>query len=239
MIGKMKERARKQPGAAGQSLRIGLEGGEVLLRFGDGGNCFNLNSLARPAAATGEQGQRPQADPADFARLLAAAGIPTVEASALAQATATRMQQTGMLWADASEWVTVPGVRHAHWLAAGALLCALPGREAASVNVNSLQPAQAPLLVAMGLGPDEARRALAARPAEGWGSAGEFWQQASGTGVPDTAAAQTLGTTSRWVKLYLVARTGRAVAGRELLLDTIAEPARVAANRWIAVGGQP
>ncbi len=242
LAGQLKARARRQPDALTHPIAITTDGGVAELRFSDGGNCFNLNSLGRQSASAlgaTSSGQQTQAGPADFARLLAAAGIPATEADALAQATAARLRQTGMLWADASEWVTVPGVTAAHWQAAGALLCALPNHEAAAININSLSPAQAPILAAMGLGADEARRALAARPAGGWGTAGEFWQQASASGVPGTAAAQTLGTRSRWLDVSIVANAGAASAERKLLLDTRTDPARVAASTWIAIREQP
>jgi general secretion pathway protein K len=232
LVAQVKAQSVRQAGRLDAALAIPVGGGRVDVRFRDGGSCFNLNSLVPPPAGAGGASQPAQARPQDFARLLAAAGIPLLEADTLAKATANRLAATGMLWADASEWAQVPGVSAAHWRAAGALLCALPNREAAALNINSLTPEKAPLLAAMGLGPDEARRALAGRPAEGWASAGDFWQQASGSGIPDSPGAQVVGTTSRWVAVTLVATTSRARVSRELLLDTIRQPALVAASSW-------
>jgi len=164
--------------------------------------------------------------------MLAAAGIPDLEADALSKATAVRLASSRSLWADASEWTMVQGVTAAHWQAVGQLLCALPNREASALNINSLTADKAPLLVAMGLGPDEARRALANRPREGWTSATDFWLEASPGGTPDTAGAQVVGTTSRWIRVSLLATTARARVGRELLLDTLRQPATVAASTW-------
>lgn len=235
LIHPLKAQARGRPGLLQAPIRVPLGEGEVELRFSDGGNCFNLNSLARAQTTASAGEMQAQSRAADFARLLTAAGIPQIEAATVAQATATRLSQTGMLWADASEWVTVPGVTAKHWQAAGPLLCALPNREVTAININSLRPDQAPLLTSMGLGADEARRALTSRPPEGWNSAGEFWQQATANGTPDTAAAEMVGVSSRWIDLSLVARTPRGAVGRELLLDTARQPARVAASRWMAV----
>jgi general secretion pathway protein K len=239
IIHQLKAQARGRPGLLQQPIRVPLGAGQVELRFSDGGNCFNLNSLARAQATASTGETQAQSRSADFTRLLVAAGIPSIEASTVSQATASRLSQTGMLWADASEWTTVPGVTAKHWQLAGPLLCALPNREVTALNINSLTVEQAPLLTAMGLSADEARRALAGRPPQGWSSSGEFWQQASANSTPDTAAAEMVGVTSRWIELRVVARTPRASAGRELLLDTVRQPARVAASRWMAVEEQP
>lgn len=235
LIHQLKAQARGRPGLLQAPIRVPMGAGTVELRFSDGGNCYNLNSLVRPQASASTGDMQAQSRAADFARLLTAAGIPAIEASTVAQATASRLSQTGMLLADASEWVTMPGVTAKHWELAGPLLCALPNREVTAININSLRPDQAPLLTAMGLGADEARRALASRPPEGWSSTGDFWQQASPNGTPDNASAEMLGVNSRWMALDVIARTANAAVGRELLLDTSRQPARVASSRWTAV----
>jgi general secretion pathway protein K len=235
MVTQVKARANRQADVLEKPIRIELDGGSVEIRFRDGGSCFNLNSLSRPPQSRSAGAAAPQARPQDLARLLVAAGIPLLDADTLAQATAGRLAATGMLWADASEWTTVPGVTARHWALAGGLLCALPNREAAALNINSLTPEKAPLLVAMGLAPDEARRALADRPPEGWNSADSFWAKASANGIPESSAAQVVGTTSRWIELALVAQTPSARVGRRLLLDTVRQPATVASSEWQAV----
>lgn len=239
LIHQLKAQSRGRPGLLQAPIRVPVGSGQVVLHFDDAGNCFNLNSLARAPTTASAGEPQAQSRATDLARLLTATGIPSLEASTVAQATATRLSQTGMLWADASEWVTVPGVTATHWKLAGALLCALPNREVTAININSLRADQAPLLTAMGLGADEARLALASRPPQGWTSAGEFWQQASVTGTPDTAAAEMVGVSSRWMALKVEARTATAAVGRDLLLDTLRQPARVAASRWMTVDTAP
>ncbi len=232
----LKARARSAGGSFGEPIGLAVAGGTVRLSFRDAGACFNLNSLAAPPRIGGSAGAaadaRPQARPQDFARLLAAAGIPLLEADRLARATAERLAATGLLWADPTEWTSVPGVTSTHWRLAGPLLCALPNREASAINVNSLTPGQAPLLVAMGLAPDEARRALAARPPGGWTSGNQFWGEASPSGTPETPAAQLVGATSRWIALDIEAQGARARVVRTLVLDTQRQPARVVSSRW-------
>ncbi|MBS3961123.1 MAG: type II secretion system minor pseudopilin GspK [Sandarakinorhabdus sp.] len=232
MVGQVKARANRQPAILAQPVLVPVGSGEVVVRFADAGSCFNLNSLAPQAPGAGGAAGSTQSRPQDFARMLAAAGIPDLEADALSKATAVRLASSRSLWADASEWTMVQGVTAAHWQAVGQLLCALPNREASALNINSLTADKAPLLVAMGLGPDEARRALANRPREGWTSATDFWLEASPGGTPDTAGAQVVGTTSRWIRVSLLATTARARVGRELLLDTLRQPATVAASTW-------
>ncbi len=209
-------------------LVLKLPQGTLLLRFSDGGTCFNLNSLAR------REKQAPaDASAADFARLLAATGVPMQEADAVSKATAARLSGTAILWADASEWVRVPGVTAAIWNAAGPMLCALPSRDAAGFNINALQPGQWPLLVALGLSPDEARRAISARPPAGWTDAQDFWAAATPGGMPAAAGAAVSGTSSRWIGLSVVAITPEAIAARRVLLDSIRTPAMIASSVWL------
>jgi len=202
--------------------------GRVMLRLSDAGACFNLNSLSpRPEA------DAPDANSADFQKLLIAVGIPSQEAGQLARATAERLAAGGILWADASEWLTVPGVTASHWKAAAPLLCTLPVREPSAFNVNALTPEKAALLVALGLSPDEARRTLANRPAEGWASGNAFWSVADPDGAAGSSAAAVVGTTSRWMRLEVRAETAGARAARDVLLDTVRSPAAIAAVTWV------
>jgi general secretion pathway protein K len=227
LAAQVKARANRQRSTVTEPVTVPFAGGTVRVRFSDGGNCFNLNSLApMPGADTG------QALPADFSRLLQAAGIPFLDAARLAEATMARLAGTRILWADASEWLTVPGVTRAHWEIAGPLLCALPVREASPINANSLTADKAPLLIALGVPPDAARRAIASRPADGWTTSNAFWTDATPDGQPATSGADVVGVSSRWMALELVAETPRARVTRRLLLDTVRQPARVAASLW-------
>lgn len=233
LIGQLKARARGRPQQLQQPLAIPVSGATLQLQFLDGGNCFNLNSLLAPRTADGSAAVA-QASPEDFARLLQAAGIDAADARALAAATAARLAQSGLLWADAAEWRGVAGVSAAIWQAAGRHLCALPTRETSLINLNSLHADDAPLLVAAGLDIAAARQAIAARPAGGWGSGGEFWQQVAAGGTPATAAAQVAGTRSRWIRLRVAATVAGAAVRREYLLDSSRAPAQIVASRWLA-----
>jgi len=229
----LKARLRLQPGLLDEPVTLQTEAGTVVLRFTDGGNCFNLNALmAPPTTDPHMERPRPAARPRDFARLLAAVGIPQLEAGAVAEATAARLAQTGQLWADASEWAAVPGVTQRHWQLAGPLLCELPTRTRATINLNSLSAAGAPILASFGLGADQARMAVSARPAGGWASANDFIGQ-SGVALEGAEDIESeLGTSTRWMRVELVATTPRASVTRELLLDTLQLPAEVVSSRW-------
>jgi general secretion pathway protein K len=232
----LKARLRLQPTLLDEPIILPSTAGTVSLRFAEGGNCFNLNALAAPPAVDSSK-SRPQADarPQDFARLLTAVGVPLLEANTVAQATAARLAQTGQLWADASEWRLIPGVTDRHWQLAGPLLCALPTREQATINLNSLTAGDAPILVALGLGTDQARRSVSARPAGGWASSTDFIGQSSSSADGSGTLDDRLGTSSRWMALTIVATTPRARVTREILLDTIQQPAELVTSRWRSV----
>ncbi|MFA7440039.1 MAG: type II secretion system minor pseudopilin GspK [Sphingomonadaceae bacterium] len=230
-IHRLKALSRQQPELLTAPITIRINDGRAILRFADASSCFNLNSLA-----PGARGTRPQTSPAQFAKLLGAAGVPPMETREIANATAKLLAEKRLLWADASEWLTVPGIKVEYWAAAGPLLCALPNREATAININFIRPEQAPLLVAVGMEPDEARRALANRPREGWTSGGQFFEAGSSSGTPDTSGAEVVGISSRWLTLTIDASHGDATVRRRYLLDTIANPARVAASYWLPPG---
>lgn len=236
VVAQLKARMRLQPGLLDQPLEVAMEGGTVSLRFAEGGNCFNLNALAAPPPQNPAMSRpAPAAKPQDFARLLTAVGIPTLEANSLAQATAARLAQTGQMWADASEWTGMVGVTPRHWQLAGPLLCALPTRERAPINLNSLTATGAPILASLGLGADQARLAVSARPAGGWASASDFVGR---SGVPvDSAGAieEQIGTSTRWMRVEVTATTDRARVTRDVLMDTIQLPAEVVYSRWRGV----
>lgn len=232
LVFKLKGKKQPQGLDPARPVTFRLASGEVRLRFRAAGNCFNLNSLAPPPAQPGQPPAPPQARAEDFSRLLVAAGIPQFEAGAIADATASRLGESGLLWAEPSEWVTVKGVQAAHWRAAGHLLCALPNREAAAININELRLADAPLLAALGIAIDEARRTLAARPVDGWNTTDDFWAQAATTPPAGNAGAHALGTGSRWMLAELEVTTADARLHRQLLLDTARQPADIAAARW-------
>jgi len=154
--------------------RIELPGaGEAEGAISDGGNCFNLNSLAEgedPAAL------RPRAAGiAQFAALMNVAGVPGVEARRIAESAADWVDSDhepgplgaedaayagldlpyrpgNTLFAEVSELRAVAGVTPAVYARLRPFLCALPTTDLSPINVNTLMPDQAPVLAMLSPG---------------------------------------------------------------------------------------
>jgi general secretion pathway protein K len=214
----MVARAGEQAGAPGQPQAFALPGGTAELRFEDGGNCLNLNALGTPG------GEGAQA----LARLLAAVG-----AGGQALADATALWAAAVQRADPAEWGAMPGVSSEAFARARPFLCALPDREPAALNINTLKPGQEPLLVAAGFAPAYARAAIAARPPGGYGFIGDFWRAATPDGMqPMGRFANAVGTATRWRRVTVAATAGDAAVTLSALLDSRASPANIVAVEW-------
>ncbi|WP_261371983.1 type II secretion system minor pseudopilin GspK [Yersinia mollaretii] len=77
---------------------------------------------------------------------------------------------------DISEFRVIAGVDQALYLRLKPLICTLPNPNL-RININTLSPAQAPLLVALFLGDmsvDAAQQLIARRPATGWGGVNDL-----------------------------------------------------------------
>lgn len=238
-----------------------LPGGQANGRLADATNCFNLNALAAEAAP-GRYTQRPQAV-AQFAALARLIGINAGEAAAMAAAAADWIDSdsteapmgaedaayramdpaylpANTLMADVSELKAVRGVTPGHYARLRPWLCALPVAEPLRINVNTLTPAQAPLVAmlwAERLNPAQVRSVLAARPVDGYGSAVRFWQSSAFQGaVPPQDIAEQLVVMPRWITLTSRVEMGDSVLDVRSLIDVRrdqpgAEP-RVVARQW-------
>ncbi|MCS6987421.1 MAG: general secretion pathway protein GspK [Sphingomonadaceae bacterium] len=218
LITELKARADRRVAALEAPLALTLGDRRVVFRFTHAGACVNLN------AAGGAGGLR---------RLLDATGLPPAEAERVAEATRIAVERRGLMWAEPSEWRAAVGLAPEAFAPLAPLLCTLPTREPAGFNVNALTAAHLPVLVALGLSPDQARRALAARPAGGFRSTADFWQAATGA-EPDDLPEGLVGTTARWFQLEVTVDGPGGRSRRKLLLDTAVQPARIAASAWLA-----
>ena len=213
-------------GWLGRDFVLPLPGGEGRAKLSDANNCFNLNSLVAETVP-GRFSQR-SGTMRQFGELMTLLGIDAAQAQAITGATADwidsdsnegplgaednvyRSLPGGYLaanrkMADVSELRAVRGVSPKIYARLKPWICVLPVTDTVRLNVNTLAPEQAPL-VAMLLPGEitlaDARAALAARPAGGYGSSVRFWEAAPLERFdPPTEVAEQAGVTSRWLTL--------------------------------------
>ena len=231
-------------GWLGRDFTLPLPGGQGRARLTDANNCFNLNSLAAETAP-GRLSQRPGAV-RQFAELMKLIGINDGQAQQIAGAAADwidsdsndgplgaednvyRSMQTSYLaanrkMADVSELRAVRGVTPKIYAQLKPWVCVLFVTDAVKLNVNTLTPEQAPLIAMLLPGQisvADARAALAARPAGGYGSSVRFWEAAALERFdPPTEVAEQAGVTSRWLTLTTNVTIGDGVLTARSLID--------------------
>lgn len=259
MLAAAPERTTLAGGWQDQVRRIPLPGGgQAEARVRDGGNCFNLNSLASAPGDGGNLASNPIAI-AQFTGLMTSLGIPQGSAARIAQSAADwidldtapnregaedgRYQQTGHPYrapnaamADASEMRAVAGMTPDLYDRVRPFVCALPTHDLSPINVNTLTPGQAPLLAMFAPGNipiDVAGRVIAERPPAGWSSTADFWTLSGldGVDVPTDVLAQPQVKTS-WFDLTLEIRLADVELGEAALIDARRQPSRIVARRW-------
>ena len=241
-------------GWLGRTLPLPLPVGTAAARVTDGGNCFNLNSLVVGNAP--EELVSRQAGMTQFAALMRAIGVAEAPARRSAAAAADWIDSddetnsegaedavyaravkpyrtAGTLMAEASELRAVTGVTAELYDRIRPWVCALPVAEMSPINVNTLLPAQAPLvamLAADDSGLAGARALLARRPGAGWATIDAFW---------DDYGQQVEGAVLRQPQLrtqWFATEMRVAVADAELVQTTLVDarrtPARVVTRRW-------
>lgn len=231
-------------GWLGRDFTLPLPGGQGRARLTDANNCFNLNSLAAETAP-GRLSQRPGAV-RQFAELMKLIGINDGQAQQIAGAAADwidsdsndgplgaednvyRSMQTSYLaanrkMADVSELRAVRGVTPKIYAQLKPWVCVLPVTDAVKLNVNTLTPEQAPLIAMLLPGQisvADARAALAARPAGGYGSSVRFWEGRAFEGrEPPQDVAEQAGVNSRWLALTTNVTIGDGVLTARSLID--------------------
>jgi len=248
--------ARTPSGWEGRETNLPLPGGAAFAVVRDGGNCFNLNSVA-----TGQIGQPLLARPhgvAQFVGLMQVLGIGRNEALKVAASlsdwidTDTVEQPGGAedvayaggeppyrtantLIADPSALRAVAGVTPEIYETLRPWVCALPVTDLSPININTLTPEQAPLLVMLlpnKLTPEGARALLARRPAGGFESTYAFQQMAIDQGVVLGDAANQTGVRTRWFALSLRVQLGDSEVVETGLIDAGTPPARLVRRSW-------
>ena len=231
-------------GWLGRDFTLPLPGGVGTARLADANNCFILNSLAAEVIP-GKLSQRAGAV-AQFAGLMKLVGVGDSEAQQIAGAAADwidsdsndgpmgaedsvyRGMQSSYLtanrkMADISELRAVRGVTPKIYDRIKPWICVLPVAEPVKLNVNTLTPEQAPLIAMLMPGEltvADARAALAARPAGGYGSSVRFWEARVFEGrKPSQDVAEQAGVNSRWLALTTHVKVGDGVLTARSLID--------------------
>ncbi|MCZ0753581.1 GspK family T2SS minor pseudopilin variant ExeK [Aeromonas enteropelogenes] len=172
-----------------------LEDGKLRGEVTDLQSCFNLNSLAvASAAGVGEELEQQPYPVQVFRELLSQLGMEDYEAAQLTDAVRDWVDKDTVLvsslgaedayyeglkppYLTANQWMlgkdelrAVRGVTARVYAKLAPYVCALPSSKL-KININTLDPEQPALLVALyrgKIGPDDAKRLLTERPKKGW-----------------------------------------------------------------------
>jgi general secretion pathway protein K len=238
--------------------RIPLPGGGYAeARLSDGGNCFNLNSVAQGDVRTGLS--RRESGVAQFAGLMEVLGVPQNEALRIAGSAADWVDSDSVpgplgaedghyasgdsphrtantLFADVGELQAVAGMTPPLYDRLRPWLCALPTTELSPININTLLPDQAPLLAMLAPGQlslERARSVLASRPVNGWANQISFWriEAMSELNVPLDVQLQLQMRTTWFAVVARVEMMGSQFS-ENLLIDSRVQPSRIVQRRW-------
>jgi general secretion pathway protein K len=231
------------------------DGAAVDAAVRDGGNCFNLNSVAEikgPGVFASRLIGIRQFE--DFMRVL---GVPQDGARRISEAAgdwvdsdgdrspagaedanygADRYRTGNTLFAEPSELRALSGVTPEIFALLRPWLCALPTAELSPININTLSVEQAPLLSMLSPGQipvETARQVIAVRPAAGWASLSDFYRtrELIAVNLPlDVQMQPQLRT--RWFRADLQVELQGAELRETVLLDARVAPSRVVARRW-------
>jgi general secretion pathway protein K len=183
----------------GREIPFPIDGGTAKAKLLDGGNCFNLNSVVTGDVSTGLSARPVAID--QFAALMIVLGVRSNDARPIALALAdwvdsdsaplpggaedgsyarakTPYRTANTLMADASEIRVLAGMTPQIYATIRPWVCALPVTDLSPINVNTLLPAQAPLvamLIPGKLNVQTAKRMIDERPRGGYGSVVNFW----------------------------------------------------------------
>ncbi len=241
----------------GRAQPLPVPGGVATVTPYDGGNCFNLNSLATEA-----EGERLQVRPiavSQFGTLMQLLGVPTARAQAVAAASADWIDSDAVplpggaedesymratpayraanrMMIDKSELRAVSGMTPAIYNLLSPWICALPVTDLSPINVNTLLPAQAPLfamLVPGKLSVEGARAMLAARPEKGYESTVAFWAAPALRGLtPPAEVAQQVRLTTRWFRAETSVELGGTQMRQVALYDAQSQPVKLVRRSW-------
>lgn len=243
----------------GRTNVLPLPVGTARATITDGGNCFNLNSVVmseppqplviRPRGVDQFVGLLVSLDVLEGdARRLAAALVDWIDTDSMPVPGGvedegyargdTPYRTANTLLAERSELRAVAGFTPEIYAKLRPWVCALPTNALSPINVNTLSPAQAPLIAMLmprEIGLSRAQAMLAQRPPNGWSGQYEFWRLPSLEGlVPPADVLEQPQVRTRWFDLDLKVEVGDAELHETALIDAGRAPARVVTRRWTA-----
>lgn len=244
-------------GWLGKEQILPIPVGTASATVSDAGNCFNLNSLVTEtegryqASATGQE---------QFVALMVVLGVNESLARPVAAAAAdwadsdtmplpngaeddvyrgsvTPYLAANRPFAHPSELRAVKGVSPAIYAKLRGWICALPEAVLSPLNVNTLSPEQAPLLVMLfppsTLSPVSARAYLAKRPSSGYGSLIRFWEAPEMAALkPSSLVQEQVKLTSKYFLLDTKVSLGETTLEGEAMIVGTPAPARVIWRSW-------
>lgn len=246
-----------EPAWNGRPMRFPIDGGALNATVTDGQACFNLNSLV---LGFGEDLTARPLGAAQFRALGRAIGAPDSRMEAIADALtdwldadttplplgaedgayaglAKPYRTGGVMLAEVSELRAVKGVDAEIYRRLRPWVCALPTSRLSPLNVNTLTPEQAPLLIMLtegALGPEQARAVIASRPRDGWPDVETFWSQSALAAVSvDPEARDQITVLTRYFDLRVDVELGGSQAVRTALLEAGSDGrVRTVIQRW-------
>lgn len=240
----------------GRSTQLPVPGGTASITIRDGGNCFNLNSVAQGDAVSGLS-LRP-AGVNQFRALMKAVGVPNEQARVVAASLGDWVDSDGTpvpgggedevyaqaavpyraantMLADITELRAVAGVSASIFDRLKPWVCVLPTTELSPININTLGSHQAPLiamLVPDQLTLDSARSVLAGRPADGWGNVQEFWHSPALANLQIGDALAQTRVETHWFNISLHIQISRVEFSEQALIDANSAPVRLVSRSW-------
>ena len=255
-LGPNRDRTPVTPDWNGRPLTLPISEGTLTAVVRDGQACFNLNSvvewtgdrLAGRAVAALQLMTLGQAVGIDGHRMqtIADSLIDWMDSDTAARpfgaedstyaGLAEPYRTGGVPMAEVSELRAVRGVDAEAYGRLRPHLCALP-IDRSPINVNTLDEADAPLLVMLtggALSLPAARAAIAARPASGWAGAAAFWNQPALAAVPPSqdAREQTTVRTDYFTVRIDVDHGGVHAVRTALIEARPGREARTVIRRW-------
>jgi general secretion pathway protein K len=249
-------------GWQGAPRALPIPGGAGTARVVDGGNCFNLNSVVSEMPGPTPAESVLTANPVavrQFVALAVSVGVGPGDAARIGSGLADWIDSDGIpapsggedaayagrdpatlpanrFVADISELRAIAGMNPEIYARLKPWICALPEAGLSPINVNTLTPAQAPLLAMLfdgRLPVETARSVIAQRPADGYGSQVRFWDTAALAALePNPVVRAQPQIKSRWFEMQVQLELAGAELRETALFDARTNPVKLVRRSW-------